>query len=132
MSFPLDLGMVPRTLAEDGDPLDVLVIGDELAAAGCVITVRLLGTIKAEQTEKGHTYRNDQLLARKALSISYAHANQIDDLGPAFVDHLGRWFEQFNALKCKGFRVIGIGGPDAAVERSSNILEQPPRRVRTA
>jgi inorganic pyrophosphatase len=101
MSFPLDLGMVPRTLAKDGDPLDVLVIGDELAAAGCVITVRLLGIIKAEQTEKGHTYRNDRLLARKALSISCAHANHIDDLGPAVVDHLGRWFEQFSALKAR-------------------------------
>jgi inorganic pyrophosphatase len=115
MSFPLDFGMVPRTIAEDYDPLDILVIGDEPAVAGCVVTVRLLGIIKAEQTEKGRTYRNDRLLARKALSISYAHANHIDDLGPAFVDHLGRWFEQFNALKGKGSRVIGIGGPDAAI-----------------
>lgn len=80
------------------------------------MTVRLLGIIKAEKTEKGRTYRNDRLLARKALSISYAHANHIDDLGPSFVDPLGRWFEQFNALKGKSFEVIGIGGPDAAVE----------------
>lgn len=101
MSFPLDFSMVPRTVAEDGDPLDVPVIGDEPDVAGCVVTVRLLGITQAEQTEKGRTYRNDRLLARKALSISCAHANHIDDLGAAFVDHLGRWFEQFDALKVR-------------------------------
>jgi inorganic pyrophosphatase len=36
MSFPLDFGFVPGTLAEDGDPLDVLVISDEPSAVGCL------------------------------------------------------------------------------------------------
>lgn len=115
MSFPPDFGMVPGTVTADGDPLDVLVIGDEPAVPGCVVTAQLLGVIKAEQTKKGRTYRNDRLLARKALSISYARADHSDDLGPSSVDRLGRWFEQFNTLKGKGFKVIGMGGPEEAV-----------------
>jgi inorganic pyrophosphatase len=116
MSFPLDFGMIPSTLADDGDPLDILVIGDEPAAVGCVVDVLILGVIKAEQTERGRTYRNDRLIGRVALSVSYEHAHHIDDLGSRFVEHLGRWFTNYNALKGKGFEVIGIGGRRKAME----------------
>jgi inorganic pyrophosphatase len=116
MSFPLDFGLVPRTLAEDGDAIDILVIGDEPAAVGCLAHVRLLGVIKAMQTERdGRVHRNDRLIGRLALSVSYAHANDIDDLETSFVEHLGQWFTNFNALKGKGFEVIGVGGPDETV-----------------
>lgn len=116
MSFPLDFGMIPATLADDGDPVDILVIGDEPAAVGCVVDVRILGVIKAEQTERGRTYRNDRLVGRVALSVSYEHARHIDDLGPLFVEHLGRRFTNYNALKGKGFEVIGIGDCREAIE----------------
>ncbi|QNA85422.1 inorganic diphosphatase [Sphingomonas sp. So64.6b] len=68
MSFPLDFGFVPSTLAEDGDPLDILVVGDDPSAPGCVVLVTLLGVIEAEQTEGGNTVRNDRLSARTSLS----------------------------------------------------------------
>jgi inorganic pyrophosphatase len=115
MSFPLDFGMVPATLADDGDPLDILVIGDEPAVVGCVVDVRILGVIKAKQTERGRTYRNDRLIGRVALSVSYEHANHVDDLGRPFVEHLGRWFTNYNTLKGKGFEVLSIDGPDDAI-----------------
>src|ERR671932_1198574 len=53
--FPFDFGFVPATLAEDGDPLDVLVLMDEPAFPGCLIPSRLLGAIEAEQTERDGT-----------------------------------------------------------------------------
>lgn len=115
MSFPLDFGMVPSTLADDGDPLDVLVIGDEPSVVGCVVDVRILGVIKANQTERGRTYRNDRLISRIALSVNYGHANHIDDLGAPFVEHLGRWFTNYNALKGKDFEVLGIGDVEEAI-----------------
>ena len=116
MSFPLDFGMVPGTLADDGDPLDILVLGDEPSAVGCVTRVQLLGVIRAEQTERGRTYRNDRLVARTALSINYGRTRSIDDLGAQFVDHVGRWFVQYNGLKGKGFEVLGVGGPAEAAD----------------
>ncbi|WP_294391660.1 inorganic diphosphatase [uncultured Sphingomonas sp.] len=116
MSFPLDFGFVPRTLAEDGDPLDILVIGDEPSAPGCVVQVKLLGVIEAEQSEEGRTVRNDRLIARTALSINYRDADDIADLGSSFVDHLGRFFVNYNALKGRRFRVLGTGGPQRACE----------------
>src|ERR687890_1560322 len=62
-SFPFDFGFVPSTLGGDGDPLDVLVLMDEPAFAGCLVRARLLGVIEAEQTEKGKTAQNDRLIA---------------------------------------------------------------------
>src|SRR6187401_3503460 len=49
MVFPFDFGYVPGSLADDGDPIDVLVIMDEAAFPGCLVPVRLIGVIKAEQ-----------------------------------------------------------------------------------
>src|SRR5207302_1611839 len=52
--FPYNFGFVPSTRGEDGDALDVLVFLDEPVFAGCVVPVRLIGVLEAEQTEKGH------------------------------------------------------------------------------
>lgn len=61
--FPYDFGFVPSTLADDGDPIDVLVLMDEPAFVGCLVPSRLIGGFYAEQTEKGLTERNDRLFA---------------------------------------------------------------------
>ena len=61
-AFPFDFGFIPGTLAEDGDPLDLLVLGEEATFTGCAVTVRLLGVIEALQTEYGKTIRNDRLI----------------------------------------------------------------------
>jgi inorganic pyrophosphatase len=115
MSFPLDFGFIPNTLAEDGDPLDVLVIGDEPSAVGCFAEIKIMGVIEANQTEKGETARNDRLVARIAKSITYGHASHIDDLGKPFVEHLGKFFVNYNELKGRSFEVLDVAGPDRAM-----------------
>jgi inorganic pyrophosphatase len=63
--FPFNFGFIPQTKAEDGDPLDVIVIMDDPAFPGCVIPSRVIGVIKAEQTDKGKKpERNDRIIAR--------------------------------------------------------------------
>jgi inorganic pyrophosphatase len=124
MSFPLNFGMIPSSLSDEGDPLDILVIGDEAAVVGCVVDVRILGAIKANQTERGRTYRNDRLIGRVALSISYDHAHHIEDLGVPFAEHVGRWFTNYNALKGKGFDVLDICGPADAIQLIADASER--------
>ena len=63
-SFPFDFGFVPSTLGGDGDPLDVLVLMDESAFTGCLVRVRLVGVVEAEQTERdGETTRCSSVCA---------------------------------------------------------------------
>ncbi|MBV9608013.1 MAG: inorganic diphosphatase, partial [Acidobacteria bacterium] len=52
MSFPYDFGFVPGTEAEDGDPLDVLLLMEEPAFPGCTVSSRLVGVVKGEETEE--------------------------------------------------------------------------------
>ena len=64
MAFPYDFGFLPQTLADDGDPLDVLVLMDEPAFPGCAVMARLIGVIEGEQiTPKSAPVRNDRLVA---------------------------------------------------------------------
>src|SRR3984885_2053839 len=63
MEFPYDFGFVPSTLADDGDPVDVLVLMDEPAFPGCVLKCRLIGVIEGEQGKKKDVERNDRIIA---------------------------------------------------------------------
>ena len=65
MMFPFDFGFLPSTLGEDGDPLDIMVLMDAPAHVGCLIEVRIIGIITAEQTEDGKTESNDRLIGRR-------------------------------------------------------------------
>src|SRR5215813_5255093 len=49
MMFPFDFGFIPSTLGEDGDPLDIMVLMDAPAHVGCLLDVRIIGVIMAEQ-----------------------------------------------------------------------------------
>ena len=59
MDFPYDFGFLPSTLADDGDPLDVMLLMDAPAFCGCMIPSRFIGVMEAIQTEKtGKSERN--------------------------------------------------------------------------
>ena len=120
MSFPLDFGFFPSTKAEDGDPLDVLVLHDEPIPTAALVTVRLIGVIEADQTEEGNTVRNDRLLAVTTCSHQYEEVTRVEQLGNKFVDHLTKFWINYNALKDQTFDVRGVYGP----ERAADALQQ--------
>ncbi len=47
MAFPYDFGFIPSTRAEDGDPIDVLLLSDEPSFPGCIVPAKLIGVIEA-------------------------------------------------------------------------------------
>jgi inorganic pyrophosphatase len=63
MTLPYDFGFVPSTKADDGDPVDVLVLMDEPAFPGGVLTCRPIGVIEGEQGDKKDKERNDRIVA---------------------------------------------------------------------
>jgi inorganic pyrophosphatase len=116
MSFPLAFGFIPSTVGEDGDPIDVLVLAEEDLPIGCLLSVRLLGVIEAEQTEEGQTVRNDRLVARAMHSRLFGDIAEVADLGEAFTNELGQFFTAYNTLKGKSFEVRSIGKAGRAVQ----------------
>jgi len=61
MAFPYDFGFIPSTIAEDGDPVDVLALMDEPGAVGCLLQCRAVGIIEGEQGKKKNAKRNDRM-----------------------------------------------------------------------
>src|SRR5713101_8293549 len=96
MMFPFDFGFIPSTLGEDGDPLDIMVLMDEPAHVGCLLDVRIIGVIEAEQTENGKTQTNCRLLAAAIHSYSHEKISSIDQLNPSILDQLEAFFVSWN------------------------------------
>jgi inorganic pyrophosphatase len=122
-SFPYDFGSIPRTIAEDGDPLDVLVISDEASFVGCLLNARIIGAVRAEQTEKGRTIRNDRLLAVPVTSVNPAELSHIDELASSKVAEIEHFFVSYNRAHGRQFRPTGHAGPEEA-ERVLSTAEQ--------
>jgi inorganic pyrophosphatase len=120
-SFPFDFGFIPQTLGGDGDPLDVLVLMDEAAFAGCLVPSRLIGVIEAEQTERdGKTERNDRLIAVAAGSHTHSHVKSINDLNDTLVEEIEHFFVSYNEIKGKKFKSLGR----FAAQKAKRLVEE--------
>ena len=114
MSFPYDFGFVPATRADDGDPIDVLVLMDQPAFPGCVLSCRLIGVIEGEALEDGGAERNDRLIGIEDHTHSFAAIKTIKDLGDRFLEELETFFADYHKLSDHEYRVIASRGPRVA------------------
>lgn len=115
MTFPYDFGFVPRTMAEDGDPVDVLVLMDEPAFPGCVLSCRPIGVIEGEQGDKeDKKERNDRIVAIEKDAHSWEDVKTVSDLGKQFAKELEEFFVNYHSLTGKQYRILGLKGPDQA------------------
>jgi inorganic pyrophosphatase len=112
--FPFDFGSIPGTVAEDGDPLDVLVLMDEPVFIGCLIEARVLGVIEAEQTEDGETERNDRLIAVAAESHTNGDLKSLQKLDSKLICEIEHFFVSYNDARGKKFKPTARKGPAAA------------------
>ena len=120
MVFPFDFGFVPSTLAEDGDPIDVLVLMDEPAFPGCVLEARIIGVIEGEdELEGGNTQRNDRLIAVAMISNAYEDVQSVEDLPGQMCQSIEQFFSNYpKVLSGKNYMLLGTKG---AVEAQSLI-----------
>lgn len=131
--FPFDFGYVPSTKADDGDALDILILMDEPAFAGCLVPAKLIGMIEAEQTEDGMTTRNDRLIAVAADSRNHSDVRFLGDLNSNLVHEIERFFVSYNETKGKKFTVLGRSGPEAAralIEKTSKVRRATKNKTR--
>ena len=128
MVFPYDFGFVPSTLAEDGDPIDVLLLMDEPAFPGCVLNARLIGVIEGEdELDGGKTQRNDRLLAVAEASHTFADIHDAANLPENLASHMREFFEQYpRLLGGKTYKVLATKGPAEA----KRLIEEARRNAR--
>ena len=118
--FPFDFGFIPSTVADDEDPMDVLILMDEPVAVGSLVEVRLIGVIEAEQTEETEngkeTNRNDRLIAVADVSYNYSEMRSLDDLNSNLLKEIEHFFVSYNEARGKKFKVLRRNGPKRALE----------------
>ncbi|HEY3626914.1 MAG TPA: inorganic diphosphatase [Terracidiphilus sp.] len=115
MTFPYDFGFLPRTIAPDGDPIDVLLLMDEPAYPGVVVRSRLIGVIEGEQLDGKKKTRNDRLLAVAEANHQYANIKTFHDLPKEFLNELEQFFVNYHKQEGKEYKLLGCKGANEAM-----------------
>lgn len=97
MQYPFNYGFVPGTLAEDGDPLDILVLSDKVVMPGVVIPAVVIGMLEMEDEEGIDT----KVLAvpTKKVDPLYGEWTDITDVPEATKNKLRHFFENYKTLE---------------------------------
>jgi inorganic pyrophosphatase len=107
---------LPQTIADDGDPIDVLLLMDEPAFTGCAVRAVLIGVIEGEQADGKKKVRNDRLLAVAEANHMYSNIRKLADLPKKFLDELQDFFVNYHNLEGKKYKLLGCKGADKALD----------------
>lgn len=116
LTYPYDWGFIPSTKAEDGDPLDVLILHDAQTYPGVVLRCRPVGILEVEQGRKGKKERNDRVFAVPDRSPLETDIKDVRNLPSRARDDLEQFFRATNALKNKELKFLGWHGPNRATK----------------
>jgi inorganic pyrophosphatase len=109
--YPSDYGFVPDTLAEDGDPLDVLVLLEDPTFPGCHLHARPLGVMWMTDDAGPDA----KIIAVHPSEQRYAGADDISDLPPHLLEEIEHFFHVYKQLEPDKFASTrGFEGRDAA------------------
>lgn len=115
MSYPCNYGFIPHTLSDDGDPVDVLVVGQFPLQPGCVVGARPVGVLLMED-DKGQDEKILCVPARR-LHPFYNNVNEYTDLPEVLIQQIQHFFEHYKDLeKGKWVKVTGWAGSAKARE----------------
>jgi len=95
--YPSNYGFIPQTYAEDHDPLDVLVLGQEPVFPLAILTAKAIGLMKMR--DQGEI--DDKIIAVHLHDPDYAHYNSIFELPTHRMLEVKRFFEDYKALENK-------------------------------
>src|SRR5258708_28713838 len=117
--YPADYGFVPRTYCDDGDPLDVLVLGSEPVFPLTIVEARAIGVMRMRDEKGG----DDKILAVSVRDPAYAGYSHKDQLPAHVLRQVQRFFEDYKILEDKRVVVEDFLGPAEAVTIIAESLE---------
>ena len=117
MYYPGNYGFVPHTLSEDGDPIDVVVVGPHAVVPGAVIRVRPVGALMMEDEAGG----DEKIIAVPVdkLHPFYSNVRNYTDLPPVLIEQIGHFFQHYKDLEkgkwAKLSRLVDVEDAEAMV-----------------
>jgi inorganic pyrophosphatase len=118
--YPGDYGFIPRTLFEDGDPIDVLVRINEPTFPGCMVEVRPIGVLK--MLDKGEP--DDKVLAVPVNDPFHSEYFDIADIPQHFLKEVEHFFHIYKDLEGKRVQILGWEKSDVAMQVISQSIER--------
>jgi len=112
VQYPFDYGFIPNTLADDGDPLDGMVIMDQPTFPGCVIAARPIGMLL--MIDGGD--RDEKLLCVPAKDPRYAGVKTLQDVASHRLDEVAEFFRTYKNLEKKVTEIQGWKDADAVFD----------------
>ncbi|NPB06914.1 MAG: inorganic diphosphatase [Aquificae bacterium] len=122
MYYPFNYGFIPQTLADDGDPLDVLVVSREPVLPGSVLRCRPVGMLEMRDEEGVDT----KLIAvpHEKLDPAYAEIKTVDQLPEIVRERIKHFFEHYKELEPgKWVKVESWKGLQDAIEEIKRAIE---------
>jgi len=112
MHYPANYGFIPRTLCEDGDPTDAVVLSHEPFAPGCMVGVRAIGKLDMVDGGEGDA----KILAVPACDPRFSEIRDISDVEPHILEEIQHFFKVYKELQRKEVLVGNWSGKKEALE----------------
>lgn len=103
VKYPYDYGFIPNTLADDGDPLDGMVLMDQPTFPGCVIPARPIGML--EMIDGGD--RDEKILCVPDKDPRYTEVKSLQDVAPHRLEEIAEFFRSYKNLEKKVTEILG-------------------------
>ena len=126
--YPANYGFLPQTYCEDGDPLDVLVLGQEPVVPLCIVRARAIGVLSMSD-DKG---RDDKIIAVHVDDPEYEHYRDIAELPPHRLKELERFFLDYKVLENKVVNIEDLRGRAHAEETIRGAIQLYRETIREA
>ena len=114
--FPVNYGFIPKTLASDGDELDIFVFSSSTLLAPSIVSATVVGVL--EMTDKG--VRDDKIIAYMQRDAHWKYRDSLEKWPSQLVDQLHIFYKEVKRLESKAFEFLGFKSSDVAVKLISD------------
>ena len=117
--YPAEYGIIPKTLYDDGDPMDILVLMNQPTFPGCVIETRPIGIMR--MIDSGD--KDDKILGVPVNDPMFKDVNDIGDIPGHLLDEIAHFFKEYKYLEGKTTEVIGWENAQKAFEAIEHSIK---------
>ena len=110
--YPINYGFIPRTLGQDGDPLDILILCSQPIQSLCLVEANVIGNM--QMIDSG--MMDDKIIAVAAKDPSVNHIDRVEGLPQHFLPELRNFFEQYKVLENKKVEIDNFQEKEQAFE----------------
>lgn len=117
--YPAEYGIIPQTLYDDGDPMDIMVLMEQPTFPGCVIETRPIGIMRMIDGDDN----DDKILGVPINDPKFKDITDIGDVPSHLLDEIAHFFKEYKYLEGKVTEVKGWENAQKAFEAIEHSIE---------